>query len=79
MIHVNRSISLYATDVNSKGTNPPRDALVNPAVAAGYVFLAFQADFLPLPLNWDVASEPEKALKRAKHELFPFQFLGRLS
>ena len=54
---------MYMTLCNNKAIIIIIDALVNPVVAVGYVFPAFHADFLPLPLNWDVASEAEKAWK----------------
>ena len=53
--------------------------MVSPGVAVGNAFNAFYTDVLRLPLNWDVASEPEKVWKRAKLKLFlPMSLADRI-
>jgi len=58
MAQVNCSITLNTGDDVSWGTNAGDDAVINPSVTDGCDFHVFQADFFPLPLNWDVTSHP---------------------
>ena len=69
MAQVNCSITLNTGDDVSWGRNAEDDAVVNPSVTDGSDFHVFQADFFPLPLNWDVTSHPVKAWKKgsARH------------
>ena len=56
--------ALNTGDDVSSGTNAEDDAVVNPSVTVWSDFQVFQADFFPLPLNWDVTSHPVKAGKK---------------
>ena len=64
MAQVNFAITLNTGDYVSWGTNDEDDAVVNLSLMVGSYFQVFQADFFPLPLNWDVTSHPVKAWKK---------------